>query len=403
MAYCPKRLLSIVIVMLTIMLNLAPALARDWPQIIAAARGQTVYFNGWGGSEVINRYISWAAGQVNQRYGITVKHVKVADIGDVVSRILAEKSGDRTSGGSVDLMWINGENFHAMKDNGLLLPPYTQMFPNYRLVDTENKVSTLFDFTVPVDNQESPWGMAQLVFLYDSEVVNDPPSTMAELLEFCKDHKGRFSYPAPPDFYGTTFIKQALLELTGERELLYKPVDIGKFDQVTAPLWVFLDALHPHLWRGGKAQPKSAPEMKRLLADREIFISLSFNPAEASNAIATGELPESIRTYVHEGGTIGNTHFLAIPFNSSAQEGAMVLADFLLSPEAQARKSDPSIWGDPTVLALAKLSPEQRTLFDTIPLGVATLSPEELGPVILEPHASWVTAIEKEWLRRYSK
>lgn len=80
-----------------------------------------------------------------------------------------------------------------------------------------------------------------------------------------------------------------------------------------------------------------------------------------------------------------------------------MLADFLLSPEAQARKSDPSIWGDPTVLALAKLSPEQRTLFDTLPLGVATLSPEELGPVILEPHASWVTAIEKEWLRRYSK
>ena len=231
MAYCPKRLLSIVIVMLTIMLNLAPAVARDWPQIIAAAKGQTVYFNGWGGSEVINRYISWAAGQVNQRYGITVKHVKVADIGDVVSRILAEKSGGRTSDGSVDLMWINGENFHAMKDNGLLLPPYTQMFPNYRLVDTENKVSTLFDFTVPVDNQESPWGMAQLVFLYDSEVVNDPPSTMAELLEFCKDHKGRFSYPAPPDFYGTTFIKQALLELTGERELLYKPFYVydGRF------------------------------------------------------------------------------------------------------------------------------------------------------------------------------
>ncbi|MGI9538459.1 MAG: ABC transporter substrate-binding protein, partial [Desulfocapsaceae bacterium] len=200
-----------------------------------------------------------------------------------------------------------------------------------------------------------------------------------------------------------TFIKQALLELTEERELLYKPVDRGKFESVTGPLWVFLDSLHPHLWRGGKAQPKSAPEMKRLLADREIFISLSFNPSEASNAIATGELPESIRTYVHKGGTIGNTHFLAIPFNSSAQEGAMILADFLLSPEAQARKSDPSVWGDPTVLGLAKLSPEQRSLFEAIPLGPATLSPEELGPVILEPHASWVAAIEKEWLRRYSR
>ncbi len=81
----------------------------------------------------------------------------------------------------------------------------------------------------------------------------------------------------------------------------------------------------------------------------------------------------------------------------------MVLADFLLSPEAQARKSDPAVWGDPTVLALAKLTKEQRRLFEAVPRGVATLSPEELGPVLLEPHASWVAAIEKEWLKRYSK
>ena len=403
MTHCPKRLLSIVIVILSLMLRHEYALASDWGQIVASAKGQTVYLNGWGGSEVINRYISWAADQVNQRYWITVKHVKVSDICDVVCRIMAEKSGGRTSGGSVDLMWINGENFHAMKKNGLLLPAYTQMFPNYELVDTENKVSTLFDFTVPVDNQESPWGMAQLVFLYDSEVIETPPANMGELLDFCRANKGRFSYPAPPDFYGTTFLKQALLELTEDHERLYKPADAANFDAVTAPLWKFLDSLHPHMWRGGKAQPKSAPEMKRLLADREIFISLSFNPAEASNAIATGELPDSIRTYVHDSGTIGNTHFLAIPFNSNAKEGAMVLANFLLSPEAQARKSDPAVWGDPTVLAIAKLSAEQRRLFEAVPQGMATLSAEELGVVILEPHASWVTAIEKEWLRRYSK
>jgi putative thiamine transport system substrate-binding protein len=226
---------------------------------------------------------------------------------------------------------------------------------------------------------------------------------MSELLDYTKAHKGRFTYPAPPDFYGTTFIKQALLELIPDRELLYNPVGSAQFESVTAPLWAFLDALHPHMWRGGSGQPQSAPEMKRLLADREIFISLSFNPSEASNAIATGELPESIRTYVHDGGTIGNTHFLAIPFNSSATEGAMVLANFLLSPEAQARKSDPAVWGDPTVLALSKLRPEQRRLFEAVPQGVATLSPEELGSVLLEPHASWVAAIEKEWLNRYSR
>ncbi len=402
MAMHLKQPLLILVFTLICLFN-QQAKAETWQQIVAKAQGQTVYFNGWGGSEVINQYVLWTADEVQKRYGVTLKHVKVADIGNVVSRILAEKSAGRTSGGSVDLMWINGENFQAMKEHGLLLPPYTQLFPHYRLVDTENKISTLFDFTVPVDNQESPWGMAQLVFLYDSEVVAKPPASMQELLDFCRTHKGRFTYPAPPDFYGTTFIKQALLELTADRQVLYKPVDETKFAQITTPLWDFLDALHPNLWRSGRSQPKSAPEMKRLLSDREIFISLSFNPAEASNSIATGELPESIRTYVHKDGTIGNTHFLAIPFNSAAQEGAMVVADFLLSPEAQARKSDPSVWGDPTVLSMAKLKPEDRALFENIPRGIATLSSEELGAVILEPHASWVTAIEKEWLTRYSK
>ncbi len=403
MKYFCKQPLLLALVLLVMFLQPGYAASERWEEIVAAARGQTVYFNGWGGSDVINHYVRWASDQLQQRYGVSVKHVKVADIGDVVSRVLAEKSGGRTSGGSVDLMWINGENFQVMKNNGLLLPPYTQLFPNYKLVDTENKISTLYDFTVPVDNQESPWGMAQLVFLYDTEVVTEPPQSMTELLEFCRANSGRFTYPAPPDFYGTTFIKQALLELTPDRELLYKPVDEQRFNELTAPLWDFLDALHPHLWRSGKTLPKSAPEMKRLLGDREIFISLSFNPAEASNAIATGELQDTIRTYVHRGGTIGNTHFLAIPFNSSSPEGAMVLANFLLSPEAQARKSDPSVWGDPTVLSMDKLNQDQRTLFADAPQGIATLSAAELGPVILEPHASWVTAIEKEWLRRYSR
>ena len=39
-------------------------------------------------------------------------------------------------------------------------------------------------------------------------------------------------------------------------------------------------------------------------------------------------------------GAIGNTHFLAIPFNANAKEGAQVLINFMLSAQAQARKDD---------------------------------------------------------------
>ena len=381
----------------------ANAYGNEWQNIIRKADGQKVYFNAWGGSGIINDYISWAADQVKNRYGITVKHVKVTDIGDVISRLLAEKSANRTQAGSVDLMWINGENFKAMKENSLLFGPFTQKLPNYQLIDTENKPTVLSDFTTKVDHMEAPWGMAQLIFIYDSNKINYHPKSMQELLSFAQENPGKVTYPAPPSFYGTTFIKQVMLEVAVSKDPLYLPVKVSEFAKTTRPLWKFLDKLHPFMWRKGKAFTSGAPEMKQLLNDGEIFISLSFNPNDASNAIANGELPETVRTYIHREGTIGNTHFVAIPFNSSAKEGAMVFANFLLSPEAQLRKSIPRIWGDPTVLNVNKLSAKDKSAFARLPLGVATLTAAELNKVILEPDASWVAALEKEWQRRYQK
>lgn len=390
-----------------LMVSLAPLSAwsqenKSWSDIVEKAKGQTVYFNGWGGSEAINDYVLWAAEEVKNKYGITVKHVKVTDIGDVVGRILAEKSVGRTEGGSVDLIWINGENFKAMKENGLLADAYSQLLPHYQLVDTKNKPSTLYDFTVPVDNLEVPWGMAQLVFMYDSAKVANPPKSMDELLVLAQENPGRFTYPAPPAFHGTTFLKQILLEKIANQEVLAHPVSQKDFDQLTKPLWQYLDKLHPLMWRQGRAFTTSSSEIMTLLDNGEIFISYSFNPNDASRAIANGELPASVRSYVHKNGTIANSHFVAIPFNSSAKEAALVFANFLISPEAQARKSDPKIWGDPTVLSMGKLNPTEKQLFDVIPTGVATLTNEELGTTYPEPHSSWVDMLEKAWLARYS-
>ncbi|NQZ33687.1 MAG: ABC transporter substrate-binding protein [Oceanospirillaceae bacterium] len=378
-------------------------IAEQWQKTLAEAKGQTVYFNAWGGSQTINDYISWAAKSVKEQYQVTVKQVKITDTGDVVSRILAEKTANRTTGGSVDLVWVNGENFRAMKDNELLADAYTQRMPNYALVDTENKPSTVYDFTTPVDNLEAPWGMAQLVFMHDTEKLSVAPTDMASLLQTLQSNKGRFSYPALPNFHGTTFVKQALLELVDDPQLLTKPVVEADFARISAPLWVYLDKLHPLMWRGGKTFPKSAQQMKQLLNDSELFISLSFNPSDASNAIANDELPNSVKTYVHAKGTLGNTHFVAIPFNANAKAGAEVFANFLMSAKAQLHKANPTVWGDPTVLAMDKLSADERKAFAELPLGVATLTSEQLGKVLLEPHSSWVSALEKAWIARYAK
>ena len=397
------------LLLLAIAIGTQPVLAdtasktQDWPRMVAAARGQTVYFNAWGGSERINDYIAWVGGRVAADFGITLTQVKLADTADAVARVLAEKIAGKSTGGSVDLIWINGENFAAMKAQALLFGPFAEALPNYRFVDIKGKPTTRIDFTVPTDGLEAPWGMAQIVFLYDTARVAQPPRDMAQFLAWATAHPGRFTYPAPPDFTGSTFLKQALHGLVADRGALQQPAGDDNFAAVTAPLWQWLDRLHPLLWRGGRTFPQNDQAQRQLLDDGEIDISLSFNPGEASSAIAQGLLPATVRTYVLDGGTIGNTHFVAIPFNASAKEAAMVVADFLLSPEAQLRKQDPSVWGDPTVLAMDKLDAADRGKFSALPLGVATLSPAELGPALLEPHPSWMTRLEAEWRRRYAK
>lgn len=128
---------------------------------------------------------------------------------------------------------------------------------------------------------------------------------------------------------------------------------------------------------------------------------MTFNPGEASSAIADGTLPDTVRSFVLDYGSIGNAHFVAIPFDANAKAGAMVVANFLLSPEAQARKADESIWGDPTVLAYQKLDAGGKALFDALPRGAATLGPDQSGAVLNEPDSSWTDALEAEWARRF--
>jgi putative thiamine transport system substrate-binding protein len=378
------------------------ASAASWDDTLEEARGQTVYWHAWGGDPQINAYIAWVGEQVEARHGVEVVHVKLSDTAEAVARVVAEKAAGRTEGGAVDLIWINGENFASMKAQDLLSGPLVSDLPSFRYVDTAGKPTTLVDFTVPTDGLEAPWGMAQFVFFYDTARLQEPPRSIPALLDWAKANPGRFTYPAPPDFVGSTFLKHVLAELTPAPEALERPVDEADFAAVTAPVWHWLEEIRPYLWRKGGSYPQSGPALHQLLDDSEVDFSMAFNPAEASAAISAGRLPETVRTFILKDGTIGNTHFVAIPFNAAHKAGAMVLEDFLMSPEAQAKKQDPRVWGDGTVLDLAALPPEDRARFDALPLGIATLPPEQLVPVRPEPHPSWMVEIEAEWLRRFS-
>ena len=379
------------------------ASADNFTDLKNAAKGQTVYFYAWGGDAKINSYISWAGQTLSDRHDITLVHVKLTDTASAVSKILSEKVAGRDGNGSIDLLWVNGENFASMKRANLLQDqPWVTSLPNWRYTDSGALPAILSDFAEPTDGKESPWGRAQLVFFYDSARLQNPPKSAVALAGFIAQNPGRFTFPQPPDFIGMSFLKQILIELSKANPALYQPVDNDSFEAVTAPLWRWLDKAKPNLWRAGNAYPANYPVLRQLLGDGEIDIAIAFNPAEASAAISRGELPKSVRTYIHDSGTLANVHFLAIPFNAAAPTAAKLVANFMLSPEAQVRKADPTIWGDPTVLSMHKLSDAQRMVFNKIPRGIATLSDADLSRTLAELHPSWVPRLEAAWIKRYA-
>jgi putative spermidine/putrescine transport system substrate-binding protein len=315
----------------------------DWDSVLAAARGQTVNWYIWGGSESINAYVDNFYGKaLQERYGITLNRIPLAATEDAINQVLSEKQAG-TDPGAVDLIWINGENFFTLKQANMLYKDWAQKLPNAKLVNWENPAINL-DFGTPVDNMESPWSSAQFQFVYDSArpstasgQTDDLPRSYAELKAWACANPGRFTYVAPGagGFIGTRFLKGALYELSGG-EAQWKTFDQATWDKHSPALWAYLNELEPCLWRKGEAYPKNEPEMVTLFANGEIDLSFTQDISGAGRWIKDGLMPATARTFVFNRYMIGDFNYVAIPVNAPNKAAALVLTNLLLEPEFQA-------------------------------------------------------------------
>ena len=378
---------------------------------IDSSKSNNVYFYAWGGDAQINAYIQWAAAQIKTKHNFNLHHVKLSDTSEAVSRVLAEKSAGNDTKGSVDLVWINGANFATMSEHALLLKKWANKLPNFKYTDPDNNPSVNFDFGIPTQGMEAPWGQASLTFYYDSLAIdgtdsNQLPTTLNQLLNWSAQNPGRFSYPKPPDFLGMSFLKYALVVLHQKSDdtlkaQLNQVANEQNKKQVLTPLWDFLNQLHPTMWRHGQHFMQSGAQMRRLVDDTELSLAFTFSAPEVPAAVQRFDLPKSIRSYAMGDGSLSNTHFVAIPYNASHPQAAKLVANFLLSPEAQAHKQKPSIWGDKSVLIQSTLSPDQQALFKTSTPHPSALPFNSIKRTLSEPHPSWVEAIMTGWQSRY--
>lgn len=316
----------------------------DWQSVLNAARGQTVNWYMWGGSESINRFVDDFYGKpLKERYDITLKRVPLADTVDAVNQVLSEKEAGRDPG-AVDLIWINGENFLSLKQADMLYGDWSRRIPNAARVNWENPAVNL-DFGEPVEGYESPWSSAQFQLIYDSarSTPEELPRSYAALMAWAKAHPGRFTYiaPGPGGFQGTRFAKGALFELSGDAKQ-WLTFDQQRWDEWSPKLWDYFNELKPYLWRNGETYPKDENELHGLFANGEVDFSITQAIAGAGPLINDGLLPKTARAFVFDNYAIGDFNYLAIPKNAPNKAAALVLANLILEPELQAAQILPS-------------------------------------------------------------
>jgi putative spermidine/putrescine transport system substrate-binding protein len=364
-----------------------------WEDVVRRARGTTVHYAMWGGDEARNRfYQGEAAGALRRDLDISLSIVPLADTSDLVGKLVNEKAAGAR--GSVDLVWINGANFRTAKQGGVLWGPFVQVLPNLRHFDER---AAARDFGTSTDGLEAPYEQAQFVLAYDAARIADPPDTFAALRAWIRAHPGRFTYPAIPDFTGSSFARHFLLHLGDTPpEQFVDRFDENVYARASKPVLALLREMKPSLWRRGETFPATVAELDRLFVNGEIDFTMSYSPTFASDKIGRGEFPASVRTFVPAEGTIADYSFLAIPFNAANPAGALAVINTFMSPAHALMRA--RVMGGLFPLRLEHLTAAERQAVEGLARGPATLPVSTLaGRRIQEAHAEYVDRFERDW------
>ena len=373
--------------------------------MLAKARGQTVYWNAWGGDERTNSFIAWVGDEVQRALrrrveaGEAYRHRRSGG----ARRRREERRTRRRRLGRHDL--DQRAEFPLDEGEGSALRAVRRQAAQRAFTSTRPtnpRTSPISPFPSTAWNR--PGGSRNSS---SSTIPRACPRRRARsmhLARWIKAHPGRFTHPDPKDFMGASFLKQVLVDLAPHPERLAAPASDADFAAETAPLWAWYDALRPSFWRHGEQFPADGPAQMPVVERRR-------GRFRACRSIPPRRPPRSKRAGCRR--ACGSPPWRAARSATPASSRSPIIRRTrrarwswrisCIDPATQAHAQDIHALGAFTVLDLSKLSPAQQKLFADLPSNPALPTSAELGKVLLEPHPSWMTRITAEWRKRYAQ
>jgi putative spermidine/putrescine transport system substrate-binding protein len=385
----------------------------SWDDVLAQAaeEGEVNWFY-WGGAQALNAWVDGPMRSALKEHGIELNVRHITNTRDAVDLALAEAAVGRGLGqGSVDTIWINGENFLTLGENDLLFGSFADKVPssvnfNWDASDPASGAN-LYDFGYPTLAREIPWGSAQFLCAIDTSRLSpeDAPTTFAELETWVKANPGRFTYVAPPQFTGNTFVHEAMYahnpDGTGHEPFMNFPqtMTAAEIARVTKPGMEYLKRIEPYLLGGKNPDyPKDPVSNKAMVANGEVDMLCRFGIGGTVTDIKNGELPPTMRNHIFPRGyLIQNKAFITITGNAPHPAAALVLANLIGSVDMQVSwmKAYGGVSGmDASELSAADLAKVADAFPD--PMGV---DPAEVSAnTVPDANAGMVDVVEAIWL-----
>ena len=385
----------------------------DWADVQARAKEEgeiNLYY--WGGSDKINIWMDSVAVPALAAEGVKLNPVRITGTKDAVDLVLAEKgSGKGLGEGSVDAIWVNGENFATLKRQDALLGAFADKLPNSTNIewnpDDPRALLNLRDFGVETNASEMPWSGQQYVCAVNTARVSGAaPSTFAEMMTYLEANPGKFTYVKPPHFNGNTFVQAAMYAFNPDGngavpfQASIDEMGAAELARLITPGMEYLKALEPHLLSaGGTARyPEDPKALDGLFLNGEIDFSCQFGLYGVATGLRDGTYPEGAEQFVFPAGNmIKNKNYLVIPGNAPNPAAAMVMANYMASVDSQATKLE--IAGMPPGIDPWRLSSADSAKLDAASPGLVGVTQADLDTnTAPDTNATLVDVIEATWL-----